>query len=314
MREELQRLNDEWAELMFDGRFNEAWQISDRSLALRSDLDCSTWPRHQQFVWRGQSLIDKKVLVRCYHGLGDTIQFSRLLARLKSVARHVTVWVQPELLPLLARMDGVDSWIPLHEGTPGIEYDVDIELSELMHALRVEPRSLGQEVPYLLAEPIADAPPADRYRVGIVWASGESEAQRSVPCDLFTPLESIAGVEWIVLQRGPALEQWTHSFGRIPKIEDICEEARLMQSLDLVITVDTSSAHLAGALGVPVWTLLCHNADWRWMRGRADTPWYPSMRLVRQSQAGNWIDVLHEVFGSLSRVARAHTDLSLSLD
>jgi ADP-heptose:LPS heptosyltransferase len=110
-------------------------------------------------------------------------------------------------------------------------------------------------------------------------------------------------VEWLLFQRGPGLADWPHDYGTAPAISDILDEARQMQTLDLLLTVDTCSAHLAGALGVPVWTLLPHAADWRWMCGRSDSPWYPTMRLIRQRVPGDWSDVIPEVMMQIEKLS-----------
>jgi hypothetical protein len=108
-----------------------------------------------------------------------------------------------------------------------------------------------------------------------------------------------------VLQRGPALREWNGEFGEVPEIRDVIDEAAALQALDLLITVDTLSAHLAGALGVRTWTLIPAQADWRWMESREDSPWYPTMRLFRQQHPGDWLDVLDRVAVKLRTLARA---------
>jgi hypothetical protein len=296
----LQALNGAWLEHMREGRFDEAWKLSDAAHALRVGVDCTGWPRHQQFIWSGENVDGKRVLVRCYHGLGDTIQFVRFVSPLRRLASHVTLWVQPKLIPLLATTDGVDAVLPLHDGAPEAEYDLDVELSELMHVLRIGASTIPARVPYLHV----DQAPVRRarcgpLRVGLVWASGEWDGARSIPCELLSPLRHVAGVEWVLFQRGPALARWPHSFGVVPDVMDMASEARAMLGLDLLISVDTCSAHLAGALGVPVWTLLRKEADWRWMRDREDTPWYPTMRLLRQKTEGNWKPLIDQVVGEL---------------
>jgi hypothetical protein len=304
LRARLDSLNSRWLALMRAGQFAEAWRVSDTALRLRSEIDCSRWPRHEQFVWRGAPLAGRRLLIRCYHGLGDTIQFARFAPR--TSARHVTLWVQPQLIPLLRSMPGIDALAPLDDGAPRISYDVDIELAELMHVLRVTPDALASELPYLRAPPAQLASEPEKcLRVGVVWAAGQWNPQRSIPCDSLARLAEIPGIAWFVLQRGPALSQWRHGFGTIPRINDIVDEARTLRALDLLVTVDTCSAHLAGALGVPVWTLLPHDADWRWMRDREDTPWYPTMRLIRQRRPGDWSEVLSTVERDLrARVAQ----------
>ncbi|HTU59367.1 MAG TPA: hypothetical protein VMF89_13050 [Polyangiales bacterium] len=296
----LSELNALWFQLARAGDFVAAWKVGDEALALRAAIDCSRWPRHHQFLWRGQPLEGRRVLVRCYHGLGDTIQFVRFLPRVRAIAREVILWAQPTLLPLLRQQrGGAHRLLPLHEGDPGVECEVTIELAEVMHVLRVDPNLIQVESPYLSASRVAGLVPSQRYRVGVVWRAGEWCPERSVPCELLSGLQQIPEIEWVVLQRGPALAQWAHGFGRIPHIEGILDEARVMRELDLLISVDTCSAHLAGALGVPVWTLLPYEADWRWMQARTDTPWYPTMRLFRQRRAGEWAEVLDEVLEAL---------------
>ncbi|HEU4601868.1 MAG TPA: hypothetical protein VFS24_07860, partial [Steroidobacteraceae bacterium] len=115
---------------MLRGDFEAAWNVCDSILSERiaNGVKCHTWPRHQQFIWDGQPIDNKRVLVRCYHGLGDTLQFVRLLAPLRMRAKHVTLWAQPALLSVLDGVRGIDALLPLHEGTPETDYDIDIEL------------------------------------------------------------------------------------------------------------------------------------------------------------------------------------------
>src|SRR5205809_1886740 len=124
-----------WVAAMRRGDFERAWQISDLHLRdrLADGEPCWNWPRHLQPIWRGTPLAGRRVLVRCYHGLGDTLQFVRFAAPLSRVARHNIFWVQPALLGLVAGVAGVQEVLPLHDGDPGIDYDVDIEIMELPH-------------------------------------------------------------------------------------------------------------------------------------------------------------------------------------
>jgi ADP-heptose:LPS heptosyltransferase len=136
-----------------------------------------------------------------------------------------------------------------------------------------------------------------------VWAAGEwDHARRSIPFSLLAPLARIPQVALYILQRGPALAHYRPSFGTLSGADDVLETARIMRALDLVISVDTMPAHLAGALGVPVWTLLDTAADWRWMEGRAESPWYPTMRLFRQEEHGAWEPVIARVVAALTRL------------
>jgi hypothetical protein len=294
---------DRWSWHMRRGDYAAAWEISDAALRARAGAPCWHWPRHEQHVWDGTPLAGRRVLVRCYHGLGDTIQFVRLAAQLRALAAEVIVWAQAPLLRLLESADGIDRLLPLHDGTPDVSYDADVEIMELAHVLRTTLDTLPA-APYLRVPP---APRADdgRMHVGLVWAAGDWDPSRSVPPALLAPLARVPGVALHVLQRGPARDAWAPGVGVDAGSDDAYEAARVMRSLDLVISVDSMPAHLAGALGVPVWTLLRARADWRWMDGGDRSPWYPSMRLFRQDRAGEWAPVVARVVRELERVLRS---------
>ncbi|MGE3541893.1 MAG: ADP-heptose--LPS heptosyltransferase [Candidatus Tectimicrobiota bacterium] len=289
----------DWMACMRRGAFEEAWRISDAVLRTRAGVPCWHWPRHIQYVWDGSPLAGKRVLVRCYHGLGDTIQFLRYAPLIKAMAREVIVWAQPALLPLLRTMRGIDRLVPLHNGTPAVAYDVDVESMELPYIFRTTLATIPAEIPYLYATPAA-LRRCRRLAVGIVWAAGEWEHERrSLPYHCLAPLAALPDVTLYILQRGPALAQHGAAFGVLAGSESIGATARTMRALDLVVSVDSMPAHLAGALGVRVWTLLDAAADWRWLHGREDSPWYPTMRLFRQEQPGAWGPVMARVIAAL---------------
>jgi hypothetical protein len=300
----LQQLNERWLQLARAGKLGEAWAVSDEALAARANLDCSRWPRHQQFVWKGQCLRGKRVLVRCYHGLGDTLQFVRFVPEVRALGATVILWAQAPLIPLLGTLEnGAQQILPLHDGAPDVDYDVDLELFEVLHALRVASPSVRAQVPYILPTATRKVSVDRPLKVGLVWMAGDWNGRRSLSCELLKPLQEIRGVEWLLFQRGPGLAQWTHDFASAPEITDMMDEARQMLRLDLLVSVDTCSAHLAGALGVRVWTLLPYESDWRWMDGGADTPWYPTMRLFRQRSTGDWESVIAEVAAGLRELS-----------
>jgi hypothetical protein len=295
------------------GDLAAAWEICDAVLRARGDASCAHLPRHMQWVWRGQRLAGNRVLVRCQHGLGDTIQFVRLLPALRRAAAEVVLWAQPALLPLLRSAEGADVPLPLTDGAPDVAYDVDLEVMELAHALRITLDTLPRDVPYL------DAPRSrtlrrepDRLAVGVVWAAGDWEPGRSMHAELLAPLARVPGVELHALQRGPALAEWDPAWGPVSGTDDVRAAGGIMRALDLVITVDSMPAHLAGALGVPVWTLLPARADWRWMDDRTDTPWYPTMRLLRQRRTGDWRPVIARAAGEVARMARGQRARSVA--
>jgi hypothetical protein len=284
-----------WLRAMRRGDFGAAWRISDRVLLEHVAAGpCWDQPRHQQWVWDGRELAGRRVLVRCYHGLGDTIQFARFLPLVQRVASEMFVWVQPPLVPLLETMLGHGCVLALDDGTPPVEYDVDIEIMELAHALRVRLATLPAQVPYFPIRPAARL--AQGLSIGVVAESGTWDARRSVPAHLFAPLLAMAGTAaWFSLQPDAPL----------PGLRDVSTPSLLvlasrLKALDLVISADTMMAHLAGALGVRTWTLLPFDADWRWLAGRADSPWYPTMRLFRQPRVGDWESVIEEVGKALA--------------
>jgi Glycosyltransferase family 9 (heptosyltransferase) len=303
-------LGASWTAAMRAAQFDRAWRVSDEVLCRRIAAGEECWhrPRHLQYVWRGQPLENKRVLVRCYHGLGDTIQFVRFMAPLREIAREVALWVQPQLLPLTASVSGVDQAIALHDGDPGVDYDVDIEIMEVAHALRITAEALSRDVPYL-RPPDLTLPPAapssataEALRVGIVWQAGGWNPGRSVPAATLKRLVEIPGITLLSLQQGSGRAEAALFGAADYSTPSIPHLAARMMALDLIISVDSMAAHLAGALGRPVWTLLQAQSDWRWMEARNETPWYPTMRLFRQHADGDWSAVVEEIAHAL----RAH--------
>jgi hypothetical protein len=288
-----EELGARWMRAMRRGDWDAAWAASDAVLAARGGQRDWSLPRHLQPVWDGTPLAGRRVLVRCYHGLGDTIMCARFLAPLQAIAAEVTVWAQPALIPLLRTLRPAPRLIPLHDGAPDIAFDADIEIMELAHAFRPTPATLPARVPYLHIPAAAPQPRG----VGLVWRAGDWAPERSIPPALLRPLAEIEGIALQMLQRGPARHE--PALGPDAGSDDVLEAAQIMRGLRLVISVDSMPAHLAGALGVPAWTLLAQPADWRWMEHRADTPWYPTMRLFRQRSPGDWAPVIAEVAAAL---------------
>ena len=285
-----------WMEHMRRGEFSAAWRISDSLLRryLAAPYTDIHLPRHQQVIWNGAALAGKRVLVRCYHGLGDTIQFIRYVPMLKTVAAQVTVWAPPTLIKLLSTARGIDRMIALHDGTPDCEYDADVEVMELPYVFRTTLETIPAGVPYFHVD-AADIDDS-KIKVGVVWRGGDWDPRRDVPFSLITRLGDVDGISFYVLQQD-ANESEQHDRFRmiLQKNADALSTARIMRALDLVISVDSMPAHLAGSLGIPTWILLQKEADWRWMNDRSDSPWYPTMRLFRQWRAGDWEPVIAEI-------------------
>lgn len=268
---------------MLAGDFEAAWQSSDRVLAERAGAPSWHLPRHERWAWDGRPLDGRDVTIACFRGLGDTLMFLRYVPLVRAIARRVVVYAQESLLPLLEASIGGVAWRVLTDDEPE---NLTVELMELPHLFRTTLATIPRQVPYLHAEP-AQIDRADGARhIGVVCRSGDWDSRRDVPRELMESL-AVPGVVLHPLQK--------------EDVDTPLATARLMRALDLVVTIDSMTAHLAGALGVPVWTLLHADPDWRWMRGRADSPWYPTMRLFRQERAGEWAPVIDRVRAELLR-------------
>lgn len=255
----------------------------------------STLPRHYQRIWNRADPRGRHVLVRCYHGLGDTIQFIRYATMLESIASSVTVWCQPQLFPLISTVRGCQRLLALHDGDVGIDYDIDVEVMELPYVFRTTLETIPRQVPYLH---VPDAAVHFEPTIGIAWRGGAWDPGRAIPFDLVARLLKLPSIRWISLQQD-ARDDERHPSLNTADVSTVLLTAQQMKGMDLVISVDTMAAHLAGALAVPVWTLLPYVADWRWLEERTDTPWYPTMRLFRQPAAGDWASVILEVSRAL---------------
>ena len=299
----VRELGTAWMEKMRRGDLAAAWRISDQVLRVLASYPAHHLPRHYQWIWRGESLGERRVLIRCYHGLGDTIQFSRYLPMVRRVAREVSVWMQPELIPLLSQMCETERLVPLHDGTPEVDYDVDVEIMELPFVFRTTLADLPRAASYLSVP--ATLPAGSRgLAVGLVWRAGDWEEQRSIPTEAILRLKDVPGVSFHLLQLGKAGDEALASFGIDARQPDLFSAASVIAGLDLLISVDSMPAHLGGALGIPTWTLLPEPADWRWLNERTRSAWYPSMRLFRQPEPGDWQAVLETVAAELESAAR----------
>lgn len=283
-----------WTQAMRGERFADAWALSEATLKARDPAtrDDPRLPYDQRWVWDGRPFAGRDVLVRCYHGLGDTLQFARFLPLLARDAASVSLEVQPRLLPLLANVPGVARLIAFDPAEPTPPSECDIEITELPFALRVPPAAAPP--PYLHAPPAA-CPPGI---TGLCYGAGDWDADRSIPPELLTPL--CRGRSCVTLVAEPTTLPVGNPAG-CPF--DLPATAALVASCALVITVDTMIAHLAGALGRPTWLLLKAEPDWRWTPGARGTPWYPDMRLFHQQRPGEWRPVLREVAEALETFA-----------
>jgi hypothetical protein len=266
--------------------------------------------RPEHLRWDGTPLGGRSVLVRCEHGLGDTLQSMRFIPQLGAAQLHFMV--QPQLLGLLRDAPGLGEVRNYWTEDPLPAHEVDIEVMELPYALRATPATLPPPYPHLHGRlPSLHALTMredDRLQVGLLWAASEWDISRSVPLDRLARLLADPDLRFLSLQQGEAatdpLLQGLGIESLSAHTRDIAMAAAAMRALDLVICVDAMPAHLAGTLGTPTWVLLKHQADWRWMDGREDSPWYPGMRLFRQPRAGDWDAVVDQVASALERWRR----------
>lgn len=283
-----------WAEAMRAGAYDRAWRLAELALAARDPAtrDDPRLPYHQRWVWDGTPVDGRHVLVRCYHGLGDTLQFARFLPLLRARAASVTVEVQPRLVPLLSGRGLADRIVPFDVAAPLPPAEVDVEIMELDFALRAAP--YAARAPYLAATPAA-LPPGT---IGLCAQSGDWDPARSLDPALLAPLCAERPCVSLDLGRSP-----------LPVLNpqgcpaDMVETAALVAGAALVVTVDTMIAHLAGALGRPTWLMLRDAPDWRWTPDARRSAWYPSMRLYAQPALGAWQPVVGAILADLKRTS-----------
>jgi len=265
--------------------------------------------------WLGeQDLAGKTLLLHHEQGLGDTLMFSRYAKLAETRGAQVVLSVQTPLIGLMQSLNPTIAVIG--EGERPERFDLHAPLMSLPMAFGTTPRTIPAEPRYLASDAAlrarwaAKLPPATgRRRIGVVWASNRENlqlTQRSVGLEAMRPLLAAADADWISLQKDPAPGEavaFTAAGGTHlgDQLEDFADTAALLDLMDLVITVDTSVAHLAGALGRPVLILLAFNPDWRWLAGRADSPWYPSARLLRQAAPGDWASVIAQAAAALAQ-------------
>ena len=274
--------------------------------------------------WHGEELAGRTILLHAEQGFGDTLQFIRFASLVKERGGRVLVWCPNPLIRLVSRAWGVDQ--VLSENAPIPDFQLHCPLMSLPATLGIRLDTLPNHVPYVTADtqtlerwrPIIDrclareAQGATVYRgepnrqlnIGIAWQGNSRnrvDRWRSFPLRHFAHLAAVPGVRLISLQKGEGTEQLAEISGQFSVVEvtdgmsggsqdcrDFLDTAAVIQQLDLVVTLESAVAHLAGSLGAKVWVALPAVADWRWMIGREDSPWYPSMTLFRQSSPGDW--------------------------
>ena len=279
-------------------------------------------PTFSEPEWQGEALAGRTLLLFAEYGIGDALQFVRYLPEVAAKGGPIVLQVQPPLVPLLRTMSGVTV---VGRGEPLPPFDLQLPLMDLPRLFGTTLDTIPAPVPYLHADParvtawqraLGDTP---ALKVGVVWAGNtihKNDAQRSLSAEAVLPRLITPGVQLYSLQKEPRpadMPVLSDLGGDIidlgPVLGDFADTAAAVSVLDLVISVDTSVVHLAGALGRPVWVLLPYALDWRWLRDREDSPWYPSLRLFRQPRPQQWDDVLTRVSAELARVAAGQREL-----
>ena len=295
------RVNLGMAQLL-DGDFPSGWRnYGARHAPARPDLP----------LWNGEPVDGRGLLLLSEQGLGDTIQFIRYARHLHFEGARVSALCPEPLAELLRTTPGLDNVIVA--GQQLSECDWYAPLMHLPRLLDTRMETIPADTPYLFADPervrqwgLALDIPSSHLKVGLAWRGATehwNDRNRSIDPAELSALQGVPDTAWISLQKGFPHGHESLSFTPLPRdLEDFADTAALMAHLDLVISVDTSVAHLAGALGRPVWTLLPFAPDWRWLRARSDSPWYPGMTLFRQERRGEWKPVMENVREEVARL------------
>ena len=296
--------------LLLTGDFERGWKEYEWLWKTKDNMG-----RRRNFsqpLWDGSDIGGRTIFIYAEYGFGDTIQFIRYVRLVKKYGARVIVECQKELASLLRSVHGIDMIIPCGEQLP--DFDLHYPLMKLPVAFHTDFGNMPAETPYILADRglIQEwnrrlMPDSAGLKIGLVWSGGGLPLKKSCSLEMYAPLADLKGITFYSLQMGEAgkeaenpptgmkLRDYTN------EIRDFSDTAALIENLDLVIAVDTSVAHLAGALGKPVWVLLPFVPDWRWFLDREDSPWYPSMRLFRQPSLGDWGSVSAKVVEGLQK-------------
>jgi len=300
--------------LLLYGDFVEGW----RHYEVRRIR--TTWSKLNGPEWRGERLEGKRLMLYAEQGLGDALQFVRFVRIAARMGARVILGVYSPLAELCRMMD--EEPIIVRHGEMAPAFDYQAPLMSVPFILGIDERTIPADVPYLRADVARMALwkqrlPVSGFRVGIAWQGATTDKERWVPLAAFAPLSRVCGVTLISLQKTGGLDQ----LGDLPagmKVETLgpdfdagpdafLDTAAVMMNLDLVVSIDTSIAHLAGALGRPVWIALKHRPDWRWLLDRNDSPWYPTARLFRQGKAGDWTSVMQDIAAELASLVSSST-------
>lgn len=273
-----------------------------------TELKVTAYPNRDKMPsWDGSSFVGKRLFIHYEQGFGDNLQFVRYLPMVKERGGTVIYEAKKPLIELLRNFDGIDELVEAaFDGRPAQKFDYHLPLLSLPKIFNTTLETIPANVPYLSADPEKTEywrqylHRDDAFKIGIVWAGKAShgnDANRSCSLQNFIPLTEIDGIQLYGLQKDHAEDQAKEmqvtNFGE--QFENFADTAAMIENLDLVISVDTAVAHLAGAMAKPVWVILPFVPEWRWMLDRQDNPWYPTMTLFRQQKQGDWNDLFHRL-------------------
>ncbi|MBU0958073.1 MAG: tetratricopeptide repeat protein [Nanoarchaeota archaeon] len=282
---------------LLTGKFKEGWKEYENRFKKEKPSDVRDFGKPK---WDGSVLDGKRILVLCEQGFGDSIQFIRYVSLVKEKGGYVVLECKKELKKLFEKLNYIDEIVEKGDGVPVVDYDYYIYLMSLPGIVDFE--SVSKES-YLkadseLVKKYKDKIKSDKFKIGIAWqgnSNQENDKNRSTKFENFKSL-NIPDVQLYSLQKGKGVEQIDDSVVDLSDdINDFSDTAAIISNLDLVISVDSSVAHLAGALGKPVWTVLTFMPDWRYMLEKDDCVFYESMKLFRQKKQGDWKDVFEKV-------------------
>ena len=297
--------------LLLTENFKDGWPEYEWRLHTKN---CNSGTFHQK-QWDGTRLNGKSILVHAEQGFGDTIQFIRYLPMIKSLGGYVIFACQKNLINLLKNCDGIDKIIELMPEVE-INFDTHIHLLSLPGIFGTNIDSIPSHTPYVTVDPeLAEQwrlrfANCNDFKIGIVWAGRPTykDHYRSCSLDDFAPLAEIPGVTFYSLQKGPASDEILNPpkdmriINLDKELTDFSDTAAVMNNLNLIISTDTAVVHLAGAMGKPIWSILHRSADWRWFLDRNKSPWYPTMRLFRQTKFNNWKMVFDQTSDALLQI------------
>jgi tetratricopeptide (TPR) repeat protein len=322
------RMNPDFAEahsnlsmaLLLMGKLRQGWTEYE----WRWKLEDHSRYDFPQPLWKGSDVSGRTLFLYAEQGFGDTIQFIRYASMAAENGARVIVECQKELKSLVERVNGVEKVITREDPIPGFDFHCPLLSLPMIFDTGLE--SIPSRIPYLTVDEAFIEKWHKRictcnrgFKAGLVWSGNpKHKANRIRSCDLatFAPFADLQDVTFYSLQKGEAAKQAKNPPDGLDLVDvmdevgDFADTAGLIMNLDLIISVDTSVAHLAGALGKPAWILLAFSPDWRWMLDRQDNPWYPTMRLFRQPSPGDWKSVISGVLSQLRSMNRTYSDVS----